>query len=69
MDILEIRRIAGKYGIRHAGMEKADLIRAIQRAEGVSVCFGLAEPEECDEEGCLWREECFFEGVAEEEAV
>ena len=69
MDILEIRRIAGKYGINPAGMEKVDLIRAIQRAEGVSDCFGCADSEECDEEGCLWREECFFESFAEEEAV
>ncbi len=69
MDILDIRRIAGKYGINPAGMEKLDLIRAIQRAEGVTVCFGLAEPEECDEEGCIWREDCFFQATVEEEAV
>ena len=68
MDILEIRRIAGKLGINAAGMEKAELVRAIQRAEGVIDCFGSAADEECDEEGCLWREECFFESVAEEEA-
>ncbi len=69
MDILEIRRIARQYGINPAGMQKADVIRAIQRAEGVEDCFGSAAPEECDEENCLWREECFFESVAEEAAV
>jgi hypothetical protein len=23
-------------------------------------------PEECDEESCLWREDCLFESVVEE---
>ncbi len=67
MDILEIRRIAGQLGINPTGMEKADLVRAIQRAEGVTDCFGSAEPEECDEENCMWREDCFFESVTGEE--
>ena len=69
MDILEIRRIAGKYGINPAGMEKGDLVRAVQRAEGIADCFGSAASEECDEECCLWREDCFLESIAEEEAV
>ncbi|MGE5190371.1 MAG: SAP domain-containing protein [Gemmatimonadota bacterium] len=69
MDILEIRRIAGRLGINPAGMEKVDLVRAIQRAEGVADCFGCAASEECEEEGCLWREDCFFESVLEETAV
>lgn len=69
MDILEIRRIAGRHGINPAGMGKGDLVRAIQRAEGAADCFGAAPSEECDEECCRWREDCFFESVAEEEAV
>ena len=68
MEIQEIRRIAGQYGINPTGMEKADLVRAIQRAEGLDDCGGSAASEECDEESCLWREECFFESVDEEEA-
>jgi hypothetical protein len=47
-------------------MEKAELIRAIQRAEGNVDCFGTAAEEECSQEECLWREECFREYVAEE---
>jgi len=46
--------------------EKAELIRAIQRAEGNIDCFGTAAEEECSQEGCLWREECFRESVTEE---
>jgi hypothetical protein len=47
-------------------MRKADLIRAIQRAEGNFDCYGTATEEECDQEECLWREECFHDSVAEE---
>jgi len=66
MDIGEIRKLAAKFGIEPAGMEKADLVRAIQRAEGLDECFGLASAEDCDEESCMWREDCLFESVVEE---
>jgi hypothetical protein len=62
----EVRDIAREHGIRPTRMEKADLIRAIQRAEGNFDCFGTATEEECDQEECLWREECFRDSVAEE---
>jgi hypothetical protein len=65
MDIREICHIAGQLGIHPAGKEKADLIRAIQRAEGIDDCFGLAVVKECDETSCLWREDCIFESSAE----
>ena len=38
----EIRDIARQLGIRPTRMEKAELIRAIQRAEGNFDCFGTA---------------------------
>ena len=62
----EIREIARQLGIRSTRMEKAELIRAIQRAEGNLDCFGTAAGEECSQEECLWREECFRVSVAEE---
>src|SRR5512135_726892 len=62
----EIRDMARQLGIRSTRMEKADLIRAIQRAEGNFDCFGTATEEECDQEECLWREDCFRDSVAEE---
>ncbi len=68
MELKEIRGIAKAMGIRTKGMEKADLIRAIQRAEGNFDCFGTAVDEECDQESCLWREDCFFESAAEAKA-
>lgn len=62
----EIREMARQLGIRSIRMEKAELIRTIQRAEGNYDCYGTATEEECDQEECLWREDCFRESVAEE---
>ena len=62
----ETRDIARQLGIRPTRMEKVELIRSIQRAEGNFDCFGTAAGEECSQEECLWREECFRVSVAEE---
>lgn len=55
-----------RLGIRSARMRKAELIRAIQRAEGNFDCFGRAAGEECDQLECFWREECLTDSVPEE---
>jgi len=65
-NIKEIREMAKQLGVRSARMRKGDLIRAIQRAEGNFDCYGTATEEECDQEECLWREDCFMESAAEE---
>jgi hypothetical protein len=65
MKAKEIHKIARQWGISPARTAKADLIRAIQRAEGNFDCFGTAVNGSCDQDGCLWREDCFVEsGVA-----
>jgi hypothetical protein len=69
MDIQQIRRIALSMGIRTKGIEKADLVRAIQRAEGNFDCYGTAVDEECDQESCLWKEDCFFESVSSDTRI
>lgn len=66
VNMKEIREMARQLGVRSIRMRKADLIRAIQRAEGNFDCYGTATEEECDQEECLWREECFHDSVAEE---
>jgi hypothetical protein len=66
MKMQDIRIIARGNGVSPGKMLKADLIRAIQRAEGNFDCFGTAVEEECDQESCLWQEDCFFESVVEE---
>ena len=69
MGLQEIRKIARAMGITTKGMDKTELVRAIQRAEGNFDCFGTAADEECDQESCMWREDCFFESVAGEKAL
>ena len=69
MELREIREIAAAMGVRSKGMDKAELVRAIQRAEGNFDCFGTAVEEECDQEECMWREDCFAEAIAEQETA
>lgn len=58
MKLQEIKAIAKSKGIKNINMKKADLISAIQRAEGNLDCFGNSEIKECDQFRCLWREDC-----------
>ena len=58
MTIIQVREIARKHGINTARRAKADLVRAIQRAEGNFDCFGSALGGDCDQGDCLWREDC-----------
>jgi hypothetical protein len=62
----EIRAMARQMGVRSTRIDKTELIRSIQRAEGNYECYGTAVEEECDQEECLWREDCFRESVAAE---
>lgn len=58
MKLQEIKAIAKVKGIKSGNLKKLELIRAIQRAEGNSDCFGSAASGYCDQTGCLWREDC-----------
>ncbi|MFZ5773052.1 MAG: Rho termination factor N-terminal domain-containing protein [Thermodesulfobacteriota bacterium] len=57
MTVTEVRRKAKELGIKAGNMKKADLIRAIQTAEGNSNCFGQAS-ENCVQENCCWKKDC-----------
>ncbi|MFQ6136500.1 MAG: SAP domain-containing protein [Candidatus Hydrothermarchaeales archaeon] len=58
MKIADVRRKAMDLGLKTGRTSKADLIRAIQRAEGNFPCFGTAT-DYCDQERCCFREDCF----------
>jgi hypothetical protein len=58
MKLDEIREIARKRGIKVGKMKKADLIRAIQAAEGNPACFESGTVDQCGQDVCLWREDC-----------
>lgn len=57
MKITQIREIAKDMGLKAGKMKKADMIRAIQVAEGNYPCFGSAV-DYCDQADCMWREDC-----------
>jgi len=59
MNMQEIRSIAKQHGVKSAKLTKINLIHAIQRDEGNFDCFATARDNYCDQDGCLWRTDCF----------
>ncbi len=57
MKVTDIKAIAKSMDIKPGKMRKAELILAIQEAEGNFPCFGTAEGS-CDQIQCIWREDC-----------
>ena len=57
MSMADIRRKAKELGVKVQGLKKADLIRAIQTAEGNTRCFATGRTE-CDQLACCWRADC-----------
>ena len=58
MKLDEIKDIARQHGIKVGKMKKADLVKAIQIAEQNDPCFETGKSSTCEQEGCLWREDC-----------
>jgi hypothetical protein len=58
MHIKKIRKIAKAKGVAAGNMEKPELIRSIQRAEGNPECYGSSGRTGCPEMNCLWKEDC-----------
>lgn len=60
MKMDKIRGLARNIGLKPGKLNKTMLVRNIQRVEGSFDCFATASNGECDQSGCLWREDCFF---------
>jgi len=58
MNMQDIRSIAKEYGLKTGKMTKVNLVRTIQLTEGNFDCFATASSGECDQTGCLWRDDC-----------
>lgn len=58
MTLVELKEIAKQHNIKAGKMKKADLIRAIQSAEGNEQCFDTGKSAQCGQEECLWRDDC-----------
>ena len=59
MQMQEIRTIAKEHGLKTSKQTKVGLVRSIQVAEGNFACFATAIDGDCDQMGCMWREDCF----------
>jgi hypothetical protein len=55
--VKELRGMAKDLGVGTSTLPKAELIKAIQLAEGNFNCFGTAV-DYCDQEDCLFRGDC-----------
>jgi hypothetical protein len=54
----EIRKKAKNLGITAGKMKKAELIRAVQQAEGYTACFGMSNGQ-CVHTDCCFMQDCF----------
>ncbi|MBA3027516.1 MAG: SAP domain-containing protein [Desulfobacteraceae bacterium] len=59
MNINQVRQAAKQMNVKTVGMNKTDIIRAVQRAEHTYDCFATQRVDYCNENKCLWREDCF----------
>ncbi len=58
MKLEEIKKISKQHNIKVGKMKKAELVRAIQAAEGNDVCFETGRASGCGQANCLWRDDC-----------
>lgn len=59
MKLEEISAIAKTRAISQGKLSKAEIIKAIQTAEGNFDCYSSAHEGVCDQVDCCWREDCF----------
>lgn len=59
MNMQDIRTIAKQHLIDASGLSKKEIIHKLQRQEGNFDCFATAYDGECDQAGCVWRDDCF----------
>lgn len=59
MKLDQIQTIAKLHGINSAKQSKTELIKSIQNKQGNFDCYATAYDGECDQEDCIWREDCF----------
>jgi hypothetical protein len=58
MLLQDIIAIAARMGVDAGDLNRIELVRAIQRAEGYSDCFMTDRVRTCGQMNCLWYQEC-----------
>ena len=56
--LAEVKEMAARLGLKIDKMKKAEVVRAIQAAEGNSPCYDSGKLIECGQAHCLWRADC-----------
>jgi hypothetical protein len=59
MKMAAIKKKAEPFGINPNNMKKAELIHAIQKAEGNTPCFGKSNGQ-CPYTDCCFMDDCFL---------
>jgi hypothetical protein len=58
MTLQEIKEVAKQRGVALGKMKKAEIVRAIQEAEGNAACFETGKSADCGQSNCLWLQAC-----------
>lgn len=58
MKLQEIKDIAVNLGLKPGKAKKVELVRMIQGAENNIPCYATEVSANCDQHGCLWRDDC-----------
>ncbi len=58
MKLEEIKSLAQLYSIKVSRMNKPELVRAIQKAEGNEQCYKSGASAICCQKDCAWRADC-----------
>lgn len=59
MKMQDVQWLAKERGLKPGRLKKTELVRAIQQAEGNQNCFQTGLADNCGQEQCLWRHDCF----------
>ena len=58
MRFQDLRKMANDMDINTYKMKKVDIIHAIQTAENNIDCYGTERVDSCQEQACLWKNDC-----------
>lgn len=58
MKFSEVKALAVQRGMKPGRAGKADLIRRMQTLEGNEACYDTGRAGACNQDGCLWRDDC-----------
>ena len=64
MKLNDVRKMAKRMNVNTYRMKKEGVIRAIQQGENNMACFATERVTICNEDKCLWRDDCLLRASA-----